>query len=103
MLRSGCALPFSLFKTQDELTAPRYSTDYELSTYFSHIDFLAIPAPTIDLTRLVNDEEGWSELGKQLAPLQLSTLSLYRTFINASDGEQLRSCPSRCGVDLLVP
>lgn len=58
-----------------------------MSIYVPHINLSAIPSPNFDPSKLEKDEEGWTELGKQLEPIYLSTIRLYRTFLNAGPRE----------------
>ncbi|GAA6027012.1 hypothetical protein JCM8097_006039 [Rhodosporidiobolus ruineniae] len=66
------------------LKAPLIVSDANLAAHVAHLSIVGAQTPTINAEMLQDEETGWTELGKQLAPLSLSTTALYRAFSRLS-------------------
>ncbi|KAK4058868.1 hypothetical protein OIO90_000314 [Microbotryomycetes sp. JL221] len=64
------------------LNEPALLSDNELELLLPHINVYAPPHVNIDPPTLLEPEVGWTELGKQLAPLQTAVAGLYRRFLS---------------------
>ena len=58
-----------------------------MDMYLPHLEASAPPYINLDPPALVEPEVGWTELGKQLAPVQLAVAGLYRKLVNHKEGQ----------------
>ncbi|GAA6008907.1 hypothetical protein JCM10207_004019, partial [Rhodosporidiobolus poonsookiae] len=81
LLQGPIALHLLLLDAQSAATlkATCTITDANLGTLVPHLS-AASATPVLDPPALLDEETGWEELGKQLAPLTLSMAALYRAF-----------------------
>ncbi|BGP13942.1 hypothetical protein JCM10213v2_001880 [Rhodosporidiobolus nylandii] len=62
------------------LRQPCIITDSDLAALVPHLSLAGASMPVLNPQSLLDEETGWTELGKQMAPLSLSTTALYRAF-----------------------
>ncbi|KAL8286609.1 hypothetical protein RQP46_004137 [Phenoliferia psychrophenolica] len=71
----------------------RQPLSFSLDTvmHFPSVNFEAPGVPTFDASQLGEHENGWTNLGVQLAPLSLAFTHLFRTFVTTSTAAEVPS------------